>query len=125
MNTIFNKILTLFKHKDEICGEWVTDDGSGFSMIMGSWIKFNSNGTGEYESWSNSPGDLGYNYDGDFLWSRIDNNKIEIILLPEKTKEIIAYKLQKVNNRIELSNLEKKKNELDGFWNFAQIMFKN
>ena len=120
-------ILSFFSKRDEICGEWHTEDGSGFSMIMGSWIEFKSNGKGNYESWSNSEDDTGYKFSGEISWKRIDKNKIEIRDLTNSTKEIINYKIQKVNNRIELSNLEKKKVgsvEMEEFWNFAQIMFR-
>ena len=68
----------MFNFKDEISGEWFTEDGSGFSMIMGSWVEFKSNGSGKYESWSNSNDDTGYHFSGDFTWKRIGKKQIEI-----------------------------------------------
>ncbi|MEO8515795.1 MAG: hypothetical protein ABI426_03580 [Flavobacterium sp.] len=127
MNNLFSKLLFFLNPKDELSGEWHTEDGTGFSMIMGSWIEFKPNGEGKYESWSNSEEDDGYSYNGEIIWQHIGENKIEITKIGESKKETIIYKLKKINNRLELSNLNKKKVgsiEVDGFWHFSQVMFK-
>lgn len=40
-----NRFLNIFKQKDEVCGNWSSEDGSGFSMVKGSWVLFKSDGT--------------------------------------------------------------------------------
>jgi len=124
MRNFINRLTAFLKSKDELCGEWITEDGSGFSIMMGAWIAFNPDGTGAYESWSNSGDDTGYHFKGALAWKRITWNQIEITELANPTKETIRYKLQKVNNRIELSNLDDPHAGIEGFWNFAQIMFR-
>lgn len=126
MKKIFNN-LRIFKTTDEICGTWTTEDGSGFSMIMGAWINFKSNGSGEYERWTNGDNETSYHLKGNFSWKRIDKDKIEIDELKNSKKELISYKIKKVNNRLELSNQENKivgSTEIEEFWDFAQVMFK-
>lgn len=124
MGNFINRLTAFLKSKDELCGKWITEDGSGFSMIMGSWIEFKPDGNGKYESWSNSQDDTGYNFTGEFTWKRISKGQIEITQQENATKEIINYKFQKVNNRIELSNLDNSDAAMEQFWNFAQIMFR-
>lgn len=124
---IIKKIFRLWKTKDELCGDWLTEDGSGFSVIKGSWIQFKSDGNGKYESWSNNNDETSYNLSGEINWNRISENKIEIIEKDNSEKTIIEYKLEKVNNRIELSNLHSdnvSKNDIKGFWFFYQVMFR-
>lgn len=118
---LLKKIKDLIK-KDELCGEWDSDDGTGFIMIMGAWMKINTNGTGKYENWSK--GD--YNYNGEFEWERIGKNKIRIQDKGSEKIEEIKYKLEKINGRIELtsSQPELEKFEINAFWKFGQIMFK-
>ena len=118
--------LSFFKKKkiqDELCGEWSTCDHSGFYGIMGSWMEINKNGSGKYESWSNSGDEDNYNYSGEFTWERIDYNKISI---NESKTEIIEYEINYENGRIELtsSNPNFEKYGIKSFWLFAQIMFK-
>jgi hypothetical protein len=122
---LFRKIKRLLK-KDELCGEWNSDDGSGFIMIMGSWMKINTDGTGKYESWSKGDDETGYNFNGEFEWERIEKNKIRIKEDGAEKVEEIEYKLEKKNGRIELSSLqpELEKFGIDAFWNFAQTMLK-
>ncbi len=127
MNKIIDKLMNFFRLKDEILGEWHTEDGSGLSMIMGSWVEFRQNGNGKYERWSNSGEETSYYYKGDFTWKRIGEKQIEVIEQIDTEQHIINYKLENINNRIELSNSEKTKIgavKIEEFWNFAQIMFK-
>ena len=123
---LFENIKRLF-NKDELCGEWNSDDGSGFMMIMGSWMKIKRDGTGKYESWSEGDDETGgYNHNGEFDWKRIGENKIRIQEKDSEKIEEIEYELRKHNGRIELTSPqpELKKFEIDAFWNFAQVMFK-
>ncbi|MDO5979139.1 hypothetical protein [Flavivirga spongiicola] len=123
---LFDNIKQLIK-KDELLGEWNSDDGSGFMMIMGSWMKIKFNGTGKFESWSEGDDETGgYNHSGEFDWKRIGQNKIRIQEKGSSKIEEIEYVLKKQNGRIELTSgqPELEKFEINAFWNFAQIMFK-
>ncbi|MCK7591629.1 hypothetical protein M0G43_13660 [Subsaxibacter sp. CAU 1640] len=123
---LFGNIKSLLK-KDELWGEWNSDDGSGFMMIMGSWMKINSDGTGKYESWSEGDDETGgYNYSGEFEWERIGEKNIRIRENETEKTEEIEYKLERKNGRIELTSPqpELEKFGIDAFWNFAQKMFK-
>lgn len=123
----FKNIKALLKIKDELCGEWTTDDATGFYIMMGSWVLFKENGEGEYQSWANQNDESGYNLKGIFIWKRLTNNKIEITNKAANTIEIIEYKIEKINNRLELSNIKANKIgdvTLEEFWNFSQVMFK-
>jgi hypothetical protein len=128
------KLLNLFNrkkrelsedNKDELCGEWTTSDGSGFYGIMGSWMIIRPNGTGNYESWSNSGEDNSYNYSGEFNWERIDKNKIAFNESDTESIEIIEYDLSVMNGSKELTSLqpELSKVKIESFWNFAQVMY--
>ncbi|GAB5399213.1 MAG: hypothetical protein Aureis2KO_07980 [Aureisphaera sp.] len=113
--------------KDELCGEWNSDDGSGFMMIMGSWMNIKPDGTGAYKSWSEGDDEIGgYNQIGVFNWERIGQTQIRIQEKGSDIKEDIEYKIKKRNGRIELTSHQPKLNALgiEAFWNFAQIMFK-
>lgn len=121
-----NRFLNIFKQKDEICGNWSSEDGSGFSMMMGSWVSFKSDGTGEYESWSNGDEETSYNYTGKFTWKRTNKKQIEIREL-NNTPELIDYTIKIINGIEELSNLNFKmagNHKLEGFWNFYQNLYK-
>lgn len=124
MGDFISRLTAFLRSKDELCGEWITEDGTGFSIIMGSWIEFKANGTGKYKSWSNSKDDSGYNFNAEFIWKRMNKDQIEITDLASQKKETINYKLQKVNNRIELSNVDNSNSGMEEFWNFAQIIFR-
>lgn len=121
-----NRFLNIFKQRDEIWGNWSSEDGSGFSMIMGSWVSFQSDGTGEYKSYSSGDDETSYNYDGKFTWKRINKKQIEITE-HNKSPELINYKIKTINGVKELSNLsfEVEGNyKLEGFWNFYQTLYK-
>lgn len=121
-----NRFLNIFKQKDEICGNWSSEDGSGFSMMMGSWVSFKSDGTGEYESWSNGDDDTSYNNAGKFTWKRTNKQQIEITEL-NSAPELIDYKIKTINGAKELSNLSHEmtgNHRLEGFWNFYQNLYK-
>lgn len=124
MNFI-HQFLSKLNFKENLYGEWITEDGSGFSMIMGSWIVFKKDGTGNYESWHNGTEEDSYIFKGDFLWEKTGIFQIKI---QEKDKpyEIIDYQFKKIKNRIELSNFgnEKRKSEFEQFWNFGQVLFR-
>ncbi|BDD08264.1 hypothetical protein FUAX_06960 [Fulvitalea axinellae] len=119
--------IKLLLSRDELCGEWSSDDWSGFMMIMGSWMRINPDGTGNYRSWG--IGDEGcehYDFTGEFEWERIGKDKISIHEKGADSPEVIQYRLAKVNGRTELTSLQPKMGtiRLEAFWNFAQIMFK-
>lgn len=123
---LFGNIKRLLK-KDELCGEWNSDDGSGFMMIMGSWMKINSDGTGKYESWSEGDDETGgYNYSGEFEWKRIGEKKIRIKENETEKIEVIEYKLESKKDRMELTSPQPELDRfgIEAFWNFAQTMFK-
>ena len=126
MNKIIEKLFFWYK-RDELFGKWSTEDGSGFSIIMGSLIEFKKDGNGKYESWSNNDDQTEYKLNGEINWIRKGKNTIEIIDIKNSERTQIEYKLTLTNNRIELSNLNNKKVgkiELEGFWFFSQVMFK-
>lgn len=119
-----NRFLNIFKQKDEICGNCSSEDGSGFSVVKGSWISFKSDGTGKYESWCNGDDETSYNYAGKFTWKRTNKKQIEIKEF-NKNSELIDYKIKTINGVKELSNLnfEMAGNyKLEGFWNFYQTL---
>ena len=87
MKKIFRQILALLNSKDELCGKWTTEDGSGFSIVMGSWIEFNSDGTGKYRSWSSSNDDTGYDISEEFFWKRLGKTQIEIVEFSDSEKK--------------------------------------
>lgn len=121
-----NRFLNIFKQRDEIWGNWYSEDGSGFSMVKGSWVLFKSDGTGEYESFSNGDDETSYNYAGKFTWKRTNKKQIEITEL-NKNPELIDYKIKTINGVKELSNLsfEVEGNyKVEGFWNFYQTVYK-
>ncbi|MFT3796634.1 hypothetical protein [Flavobacterium sp.] len=117
-----------FLSKDELCGQWSTDDGSGFSMIMGSAIHFKPDGTGTYQSWGgNEDDDTGYDFSGEFTWKRTGKKEIEITKIPDGKPETVRYKLTKWHNLTELSNSESHPighTTIEGFWDFYQTLFK-
>lgn len=122
----FKKVFLSFTFKDELCGEWHSEDGSGFMIVMGSWMKINSNGTGKYESWCNSGDEGGYHYKGKFKWVRIEKKTITIQEYNSDKIEIILYELNNFHGKTELKSHqpELSKFGIDAFWNFAQTMFK-
>lgn len=126
MNNIIKKFNSLLKIRDEICGEWITEDGSGFSIIMGSWIEFKKDGNGKYESWSNSGEETEYYNIEEFKWKRIGKKTIQIQENGSEKIELIKYNLTKSNGRIELtsSQPELEKFGIEAFWHFAQVLFK-
>ncbi|MGG5209565.1 hypothetical protein ACQWU4_11505 [Chryseobacterium sp. MIQD13] len=120
---MFNFIKKLFL-KETLTGEWLTEDGSGFSMIMGSWIEFKRDGTGSYESWYN--GEESYHLKGSFNWVKTGPFQIKI-QESNKDPEIIDYRFQTIHNRTELLNSSGKvdgKTEFEQFWNLGQTVFK-
>jgi|GEM_PF-2653705 len=113
--------------KDELCGEWSSCDGSGFIIIMGSWMKIKSDGTAQYEIWGDESCENGaYNNKGEFKWHRMGDKKITIQEKGSNQKEEIKYELKKKNGRIELTSWQPELENfgVEGFWNFYQIMFK-
>ena len=124
MNTL-SKLKNRFR-TDELFGQWHTEDGSGFMIVMGSWIEFRKNGTGSYESWSTADDETGYNYKGDFNWKRLGKNRISIQEMNSEKVEIIEYKIDFVKGRKELTSKQKQIGSvtIEGFWNFAQVMFR-
>ncbi|MBB3696971.1 hypothetical protein KMW28_21995 [Flammeovirga yaeyamensis] len=116
----------LFK-RDELIGEWNTEDGSGFSIIMGSWIKFRKDGSGHFKSWANVDEEASYNLDGSFNWKRINEKTISIQEHKSEIIEIIEYRIENSNNRTVLTSEQEQKGtvNIEGFWNFSQVMFKS
>lgn len=47
-------------------------------IMMGSWMKINSDETEKHENWSDRGDETGYNHNGEFEWERIGENKIRI-----------------------------------------------
>ena len=123
--SILSKLKTRIK-KDELLGQWNTDDSSGFMIVMGSWVEFRKDGSGSYESWSNGDGETSYNYKGNFNWKRLEKNRITIQEINSEKMELIEYQIRKVNGRKELSSKQKQSGTdvIEGFWNFFQVMFK-
>lgn len=126
LSRLFHSIKSFFV-KDELCGTWCSEDGSGFRMIMGSWMEIKPNGTGRYESWHNSKDDTSYSIKGEFNWNRIDQNRIHIQENDTVKSVEIKYKIIRKNGRIELTSNdpELEKLGIDSFWRFGQVMFKN
>jgi len=123
MNFI-SQLISKLTSQENLHGEWTTEDGSGFSMIMGSWIVFKKDGTGSYESWNNGGEEDGYLFKGDFLWKKTDDLQIKI-QESNKPDEIVNYQFKNIQNRIELSNSDNKdQSELEQFWNFGQVLFR-
>ena len=122
---IINKIQNLFK-KDELFGQWHTEDGSGFMIVMGSWMELRKDGTGTYKTWSIGDDETSYNYKGDFIWERIAENRINIQEKDSEKTEMIEYKIIIINGREELTSKQKQMGsvKLKAFWHFAQIMFR-
>ena len=123
--SILSKLKTRIK-KDELLGQWNTDDSSGFMIVMGSWVEFRKDGSGSYESWSNGDDETSYNYKGNFNWKRLEKNKITIQEINSEKMELIEYQIRNVNGRKELSSKQKQSGTviIEGFWNFFQVMFK-
>ena len=123
--SILSKLKTRIK-KDELLGQWNTDDSSGFMIVMGSWVEFRKDGSGSYESWSNGDDETSYNYKGNFNWKRLEKNRITIQEINSEKMELIEYQIRKVNGRKELSSKQKQSGTdvIEGFWNFFQVMFK-
>lgn len=116
--------------KHELVGCWDTEDGSGFSMIMGTWLEFNSDGTGSYETWHIDPFEEdSYHLKGAFKWENLSENTIKVIettIINEHIEEILTYHLKKVGSRIDLTstNPELEEVDMESFWKFGQVLFK-
>jgi hypothetical protein len=112
--------------KDELCGKWTTDDGTGFIVMMGSWMEIRPDGTGSYESWAGSDDDTGYEFKGNFTWRRLGPDTICIQKKGADKEEWIKYKIEYVNGREELTSEQKQMGSvlLKGFWDFAQVVFR-
>lgn len=115
--------------KHELVGYWDTEDGSGFSMIMGAWLEFKSDGTGSYESWHNDPfEENSYHLKGAFTWESLSENTIKLIETTkanERVEDILTYHL-KVDSRVALTstNPELEDVAMESFWKFGQALFK-
>lgn len=85
-------IKRLLLNQDELIGEWSSDDGSGFIIIMSAWIKFDENGTGTYTNFCAGDEEMGdINEKEHFKWQRLNDHTITISL-NNKEEELIEYK---------------------------------
>ena len=112
--------------KDELLGKWSTDDGTGFVIVMGSWIEIRRDGTGSYESWASGDDDTSYNYKGEFDWKRLERSKIRVQKSDSNEVEVLEYRIDIINGREELTSKQEdaRKEVVIGFWDFAQVMFR-
>ena len=116
----------IFNKKDEICGQWTTEDGAGFMISMGSWIEFKRNGTGTFKRWRNDESGSKQETKGKFAWKRSDEDKISIQEVGTQKLEEFHYKIETSDSGESLCSVVDPFGEVkdDGFWNFGQVMFR-
>lgn len=90
---MLNKLINLFRRKDELIGIWTNeDDGSGLINFYGWSLEFFENGKGKRCSWNTDSESEGCSYD--FEWKREGENIIKL-RIENKDWETITYEIKK------------------------------
>ena len=128
MKSLFKR---LFSKEPDITGVWsTTHNDDGLSMIFGSVLTLNKNGTGTLNSWGHGY-DEPYDFLDDVEWKITGNGMVEIKYVKDEKFTAVNYMINKITGTYNIKYYELYEpfyrlagQNAKGLWNIPDSMIK-